>query len=74
MNIFIAVLIAGLLGAAFVYAEALLRLRIRLLRCLKLTGPAGLIDKNLDRWVLVTRGMVVCIALILGFIGVKDLL
>lgn len=63
----------ALLVVIFIYARALMNLRIRVFRRLNWNWAADLIENHFETWILVLRVVIVCVAFVFTLLGVTQL-
>jgi len=71
MSDIICFVVAGIVVVLMVFAPAVMRLRVRILRAVGLTRLAGYFDKNLAAWVLVTRVAMAVVLVLLVVFGLR---
>jgi len=63
--------VAGIVVVLMVFAPALMRLRVRILRAAGLTRLAGYFDQNLAAWVIITRVAMAVVVVLLVVLGLR---
>jgi len=71
MSGIVCLVVAGIVVVLMVFAPALMRLRVRILRAVGLIRLAGHLDQNLATWVLVTRVAMAVVIVLLVVLGLR---